>query len=210
MKLVHHPEAVAALRTPTEADPWRVLMSGCLFGFQCGVYGHDYGLSARRPQWASDPRVRLIPFCPEDHKMGTPRTMPDLHGGDGYDVLDGKARVLDEHGADLTEAMVEGAQAMLALAQEQQVDFAILVDRSGACGSQVISIGCRFEEPVEYHHGAGVAAALLLRNGFSVVSQRDFKTLGLLGARLDPQYSPAPDALDHHQHPWVVANLGEP
>ena len=37
---------------------------------------------------------------------------------------------------------------MLALAKEHKVDFAVLTDRSGACGTQVISIGCRFEEPV--------------------------------------------------------------
>ena len=55
-----------------------------------------------------------MPFCPEDHRLGTPRTMPDLHGGDGHDVLDGTARVRDEHGADLTEALLAGADSALA------------------------------------------------------------------------------------------------
>ena len=65
------------------------------------------GLGAGKPGWLDDPRVRCIPFCPEDHGLGTPRTMPDLHGGDGYAVLDGTAQVLDEHRVDLTERMLD-------------------------------------------------------------------------------------------------------
>jgi uncharacterized protein YbbK (DUF523 family) len=207
MRLPHHPEAVDALRTPTAADPWRVLISGCLAGLACGVDGTDYGLKAARPRWFSDPRVRCITFCPEDYGLGTPRTMPDFHGGDGFAVLDGRARILDENRVDLTEAMLSGARAMLARAQEANIDFAVLTDRSAACGSQVISIGCRFEEPVGHTRGVGVATALLLRNGFHVVSQRDPLTLGLLGAKLDGDYGPVPDAVDHHESAWVLENL---
>ena len=201
MRLPHHPEAVEALRTPTPEDPWRILISGCLQGWPCGVNGTDYGLGAGRPSWLDDPRVRRIPFCPEDHGLGTPRTMPDLHDGDGYAVLDGTARVLDENRVDLTEGMLKGARAMLELARAEDVDFAVLTDRSGACGSQVISVGCRLEEPVDHRRGVGVAAALLLRNGFKVTSQRDFRTLALLGARLDRRFAPGPEVVDHHEHP---------
>ena len=207
MRLPHHPEAVEAMRNPTVEDPWRILVSGCLHGLACGVSGDDYGLGAKQPPWFFDTRVRRIPFCPEDYGMGTPRTMPDLHGGDGFAVLDGTARVLDENRVDLTEAMLSGARAMLALAQAERVDFAVLTDRSGACGTQVISIGCRFEEPVMHQRGVGVAAALLIRHGVPVVSQRDPRTLGLLGAKLDAMYAPAPDAVDHHESPWVLDNL---
>jgi uncharacterized protein YbbK (DUF523 family) len=133
--------------------------------------------------------------------------MPDLHGGDGFAVLDGTAKVLDEHRNDLTAGMLAGAQAMLELALAEKIDFALLTDRSGACGSQVISIGCRFEEPVQHTRGVGVAAALLIRNGVAVVSQRDPKTLGLLGARLNQKFFPGPDVVDHHESPWVLENL---
>ena len=167
-------------------------------GLPCGVDGTDYGLPAARPAWFADPRVRTFGFCPEDYGLGTPRTMPDLHGGDGFAVLDGTAKVLDEHRNDLTDAMLAGARAMLELASRAGVDFALLTDRSGACGSQVISIGCRFEEPVHHARGVGVATALLLRNGIAVVSQRDPRTLGLLGAKLDPKFTPASHVVDHH------------
>ena len=67
--------------------------------------------------------------------------------------------------------------------------------------------GCRFVEPVDHRRGVGVATALLLRHGFSVVSQRDFYTLSVLGAKVDPAFAVDENLLDHYQHPWVVENL---
>jgi uncharacterized protein YbbK (DUF523 family) len=154
--------------------------------------------------------LRALPFCPEQHALGTPRTMPDIHGGDGFDVLAGRAKVLDEHGRDLTEKMVEGARAMLAFAQQGRAELAILTDLSAACGSQVISDGCRLVAERRWQKGVGVATALLLGAGIPVVAQRDFWTLGRLRARLDPGFKPPDDARDHHEHPWVLVNVRGP
>lgn len=210
MLLAHHPERLDALRTPTVTDPWRVLVSGCLAAWPCGVAGDDYGLGDVLRDLLSLPTLRAVPFCPEQHALGTPRTMPDIHGGDGVDVLAGRARVFDEHGADLTDAMVAGARAMLAHAIEHRVELAILTDMSAACGSQVISDGCRLVPVRRYQKGVGVATAMLLDAGVLVVSQRDHRTLATLRARLDPGYAPPPDALDHHEHPWTVEHLPHP
>ncbi len=210
MRVPHHPQVLAELRTPSPKDPWRILVSGCIAGLPVGVDGSDYGMAASLPGWLRCASVRLIPFCPEDHGLGTPRTMPDLHGGDGFEVLDGRARVLDEHRADLTEGMLAGARAMVERAQQEQVELCLLTDRSGACGSQVISLGCRFEDPVQHRRGVGVAAAALLRAGFHVVSQRDYLSLERLHARLDAGHRPDLSARDHHRHPWVLEHLGEP
>ena len=210
MLLPHHLELVEQLRPPSAQDPWRVLVSGCLAGWPCGVEGTDYGLKVTLQDLVALPTFRALPFCPEQHGMGTPRTMPDIHGGDGFDVVAGRARVLDEHGVDLTEEMLLGARAMVALAQEQRADLAILTDASAACGSQVISDGCRLVPVRKHQKGVGVATALLLQAGFPVVSQRDFHTLSLLRARLDPSHAPTPEARDHHQHPWTLENLPGP
>ncbi len=207
MKLVDHPELIDALPEPTLADPWRVLVSGCLAGWGCGVDGTDYGLGVALADFARLPNVRLIPACPEQVGLGTPRTMPDLHGGDGFAVLDGRARVLDEHGTDLSAGMLIGARAMLATARAADVHLAILTDMSGACGTQVISDGCRFDSPRRYQRGVGVAAAMLIQAGIAVVSQRDFATLGRLRMRLDPSFVPDPAVRDHHEHPWVLEHL---
>jgi uncharacterized protein YbbK (DUF523 family) len=210
MLLAHQRAQVAALREPTIADPWRVLVSGCLAGWQCGVDGTDYGMGTTLAQLLALPTLRAVPFCPEQHALGTPRSMPDIHGGDGFDVLAGRAKVLDEHGVDLTAKMIEGARAMLEQAQRANVDLALLTDMSAACGSQVISDGCRLVPIRRYRKGVGVASAVLLDAGIAVVSQRDFHTLALLRARLEPGYVPATDGRDHHEHPWTLEHLPEP
>jgi len=210
MLLPHHPSALAALRTPTAADPWRVLVSGCLAAWRCGVDGSDYGLGVSLGDLLKLETIRALPFCPEQHAMGTPRTMPDIHGGDGVDVLSGRARVLDEHGVDLTEKMIEGARAMLAFARARDVELAILTDMSAACGSQVISLESRLVSVRRFQKGVGVATALLLEAGIPVVSQRDFHTLALVRRRLDPGYAIPDGAKDHHEHPWTIEHLPDP
>jgi uncharacterized protein YbbK (DUF523 family) len=134
--------------------------------------------------------------------------MPDIHGGDGFDVLDGTAVVKDENGVDLTAAMIEGGRAMLAAAQGANVELAILTDMSAACGSQVISNACRLVENRRWQVGVGVATALLLRAGIPVVSQRDFRTLEALRARLTPGHRADADALDHHEKEWYRGYFG--
>lgn len=210
MLLPHHPARLAELREPTEADPWRVLVSGCLAGWPCGVDGSDYGLRVTIGELVALPTFRAFPFCPEQHALGTPRTMPDIHGGDGFDVLAGRAKVLDEHDVDLTAKMIEGGRAMLTFAQEQRAELAILTDASAACGSQVISDGCRLVPVRRHQKGVGVATALLLEAGIAVVSQRDFHTLALLRSRLEPGYVPSAVARDHHQHSWTLEHLPKP
>lgn len=207
MLLAHHPEAVEALRRPTPQSPLRVLVSGCLAGLPCGVEGTDYGLGAVLADLLALPTLEVFHACPEDFGIGTPRTMPDLHGGDGHGVLDGRARVLDEHGTDLTERMLRGARHMLETATRHAVELCILTDMSAACGTQVISLGCRFDDPRRFQNGPGVAAALLLRAGYPVVSQRDHRTLARVRARVDPRHVPDPSAIDWHESDWYRATF---
>jgi uncharacterized protein YbbK (DUF523 family) len=204
MRLAHDPAGVDALRRPTEQAPLRVLVSGCLAGLPCGVDGTDYGLGARLADLLTLPTLAATSFCPEDHGLGTPRTMPDIHGGDGRSVLEGRSRILDEHGADLTDAMIAGAEAMLACAIEARVELAILTDMSAACGTQVISLGCRVvpQQQRRYQRGVGVAAAMLLEHGIPCVSQRDFRTLGRIRQVLEPGFEPSNEAIDHHDSAW--------
>jgi uncharacterized protein YbbK (DUF523 family) len=208
--LAHHRELIAALREPTGSEPWRILVSGCLAGWTCGVDGTDNGVGACLAELIALPTVSLLPFCPEQHALGTPRATPDIHGGDGFDVLAGRAKVLDEHGADLTDGMLAGARAMLAFARASHAELAILTDMSAACGSQIISNGSRSAIDRRYRKGVGLATALLLDAGIPVVSQRDFHTLALLRARLEPGYVPPPDLRDHHEHAWTALHLPGP
>ncbi len=209
MKLTEHPELFQKLRRPSSSQPLRVLVSGCLAGWGCGVDGTDYGMAGALAELLASPRVEAFAFCPEEHSLGTPRTMPDIHGGDGFAVLAGEARVLDENGADLTEAMLDGGRAMVEFARQREVELALLTDMSAACGSQVISLGCRLVEDRRYQRGVGVATALLIQAGIPVLSQRDYRSLERLRSLLDSSHEVDSRAIDHHETEWYQQTFDE-
>ena len=204
---------IAAWPEFTLARPLRVLVSGCLAGRPCGVDGSTYGDHPTAAALLALPNVRAVDFCPEDHAFGTPRATPNLPGGDGFDVLDGRARVLTDDGQDWTDGLRRAARAMLDVARSHDVRLALLMDISmdimdisAACGSQVIYDGPRHLRV--YRAGPGVAAALLIRSGIPVVSQSDFRTLGLILARLGRPDFAAPTPDDHHETDWYRRTFG--
>lgn len=76
-----------------------------------------------------------LPVCPEQlGGLPTPREAADITGGDGYDVLAGRARVMTKTGSDLTEPFIRGAQQVLFIAQFQNIESAFLKARSPSCG----------------------------------------------------------------------------
>lgn len=204
MQPAHLPDLtfLDSLPKPTAESPLPVLFSACLAGTLCGFDGTDNGSYPVAQSLLKLPQIKPVLFCPEHFSFGTPRELCDIHGGTGQDVLDGNARVLTEAGNDWTEGMIRGAEQMLKVALENNVQLAILLDISAACGSQVISNGQRTAENRSYRIGAGVAAALLIRNGIKVISQRDFKSLQLFHHKIDPSFKVAKESIDHHQTDW--------
>ncbi|HRO99565.1 MAG TPA: DUF523 domain-containing protein [Flavobacteriales bacterium] len=186
---------------PTADQPLVVMMSACLGGIHCGVDGSTNGDHTPLHSWLVRPEVRLVKFCPEDFSFGTPRMTPDNHGGNGFDVLDGKARSLAEDGTDWTEGMVKAAYEMRDRALREKVDVAILMDMSGACGSTVTYLGSRFAADKVYQQGPGVAAAALIRAGIPVISQRDDRSLRMLRDLLDGTHT-VTDERDHWEKEW--------
>lgn len=96
---------------------------------------------------------------------------------------------------------------MLGAAISARAEIAILTDMSAACGSQVISKGCRLVPVRQFIASVGVATALLLRHGVPVVSQRDPNTIGRIRARLDPSFQNNPNARDYHESEWYRATF---
>lgn len=190
------------LRIPTKENPLRILMSACLTGVTCGFDGSANGEYPSALKLLNYETVKIIRFCPEDFSFGTPREMCDIHGGTGLDVLNGRAKVISDSGLDWTEGMIKAAEKMLALAQHENVDLAVLMDISAACGSQVIYSGNRFSENKVYQIGAGVCAAMLIKNGFKVISQRDFFSLELLYSKIDALHHRDASKKDHHETDW--------
>lgn len=191
-----------ALRTPTPSDPLRILVSSCLTGVMCGYDGTANGEYPSVLKLLNLDTVRLVKFCPEEFSFGSPREVCDLHGGTGDDVLEGKARMLSESGIDWTEGIVRAAEKMAEVARREDGELCVMMDVSGACGSQAIYDGNRFSENKGYQIGAGVAAAKLKREGFQIISQRDYASLEILYQKLDPTHVVNEKAIDHHETAW--------
>lgn len=190
------------IRIPSKENPLRILMSACLMGTKCGYDGTANGEYPSALKFQEFETARIIKFCPEEFSFGSPREMCDIHGGNGMDVLNGTAKVLSDSGIDWTEGMIAAAHKMLQIANEEKIEIAVMMDVSAACGSQVIYSGNRFAPNKKYQIGAGVCAALLMKEGFKVVSQRDYASLEILYSKLDPLHIIDASKIDHHQIAW--------
>jgi len=177
-------------------------MSACLAGVLCGYDGTANGNYPGALKLLTFENVKITRFCPEEFSFGVPREMCDIHGGTGLDVINGKAKVLSDTGKDWTAGMLNAALKMLEIARRENVELAVMMDVSAACGSQVIYDGNRFSENKRYQIGMGVCAAQLVINGFKVISQRDYASLELLYAKLDPNHCIDPVKTDHHEIDW--------
>ncbi|MFC1624430.1 DUF523 domain-containing protein [Candidatus Omnitrophota bacterium] len=137
-----------------------ILVSACLAGINCTWDGKD----------RSDPKAkrlvdkkRAIAICPEIlGGRSAPRTRTEIRGGSGEDVLDGRAKLFDENGKDVTLEFLNGAHATLSIAKKYNIKKAILKSKSPSCGLRHIYDGSFKERLID---GPGVTAALLKREG---------------------------------------------
>jgi uncharacterized protein YbbK (DUF523 family) len=140
-------------------------ISACLLGVACRYDGHAATHPAALALAAREP---CLPLCPEQlGGLPTPRPAAQIVGGTGADVLDGRARVVDADGRDVTTAFCRGAQEAADLCARLGVQAVVLKARSPSCGAGCIYQGDRLVS------GDGVAAALLRRRGLRVESHPD-------------------------------------
>lgn len=145
-----------------------ILVSACLIGLNTKYNG---GNNINKVFVDLIKHGNAIPFCPEQAGgLPTPRPAAEIIGGDGCDVLDGKARVINREGVDVTEAFIKGAQETLKLAKLVYAKEVIFKTKSPSCGSSVIYDGS-FTGKLK--DGMGVTAAMLLRNGIRVIGSDD-------------------------------------
>ena len=192
------------LRTPTSDNPLRVLVSACLLGVKCGVNGDNYGEYPGVLKLLHYANVKFIQFCPEELMFGTPRETCDIYGGNGLDVLEGRAKVLTTSGIDWTAGMIAASEKMLEAARKNNIELAIMMDVSAACGNHVIYDGDRYAENKKYQVGMGVCGAQLHRAGFKIISWREYASLEILYSRLDPAHEIDKAAKDFDQHDWYI------
>jgi len=159
----------------------RILISACLLGRPVRYDGRGKALAHHLlERWKAEDR--LVPVCPEVIAgFPTPRPPAEFEpGANGETVLDGRARVFENTGQDVTAQFLNGADAALRIARENGCRFALLTDGSPSCGSGIV-YGGRFDGRTVA--GEGVAAALLRRHGVSVFSEGRIEELAQALAR---------------------------
>lgn len=153
----------------------KILISACLAGLPVRYDGAAKPLVHEAVErWRAE--GRLVTLCPElSGGFSVPRPPAEIENGlDGDDVLDGRARVLEISGGDVSAAYVEGARVALDVARRNACRHALLIDGSPSCGSGFVYDG---SFSGLRHAGQGVTAALLRRAGIAVYSDREVERL---------------------------------
>ncbi|MDA3972213.1 MAG: DUF523 domain-containing protein [Desulfobulbaceae bacterium] len=129
-----------------EGPVW--LVSSCLIGLKTRYDGKSKP-SESCLQFLAD--KRWIPVCPEQlGGLATPRNPAIIIGGDGMDVINGKASLLTQTGDDVSEAFLAGAEQVFKICELQEVAGMCVKSRSPSCGLMEI---------------LGVTSAYLLQKG---------------------------------------------
>ncbi|MFT8323332.1 MAG: DUF523 domain-containing protein [Bacillus sp. (in: firmicutes)] len=145
-----------------------IVVSSCLAGLMVR-YNGTHSLDHKVQQLIQEKKA--VAVCPE--LLGgfmTPREPAEIVGGDGQDVLEGKAKVLELGGKDVTALYIEGAYKTLKLAEDICATTVVLKENSPSCGSSFIYNGA-FEGVKK--EGMGVTTALLRNNGIKVISEEE-------------------------------------
>jgi uncharacterized protein YbbK (DUF523 family) len=139
-----------------------IIVSACLLGINCRWNGQS---SLEKKLFAYLPD--LLPVCPEQlGGLATPRDPAQITGGNGFDVLAGKAGVKAAF-EDVTKEFINGAQIVLRIAGLYNIKKAILKEGSPSCGVHQIY---RDKSIIA---GMGVTAAILRQEGLIVMSVED-------------------------------------
>ena len=140
-----------------------ILISACLAGAACRYDGKAQTCPMFLEKLTAG---ETLPLCPEmAGGLPVPRTPSEIVGGDGADVLDGRARVVNRDGEDVTEAFLRGAKLAVALCRRYGIREAVLKSGSPSCGC-----GCIYDGSFTggKRPGDGVTCAALKRAGVRV------------------------------------------
>ena len=136
----------------------KILVSACLLGENCKYNGKN-NYSERVAAYVAGHKV--IPVCPEVlGGLPTPRDPSEIVGG----------VVTSCKGVSVNRQFRHGAEMALRIAEENNIDLAILQSRSPSCGSGQIYDGTFTGHLIPRQ---GVFAELLQQHGFRVLDCED-------------------------------------
>lgn len=145
------------------------MVSACLLGMRCAWDGEDRYKDKKVIELLKN--EILIPVCPEQlGGLATPRILQEIENGTGDDVLDGKSRIKNKIGQDVTQEFIKGAKEALKIARQYNIKEFIAKSRSPSCGCGFIYDGSFSGKLIK---GDGITVALFKRNGIKVISENE-------------------------------------
>ena len=136
----------------------KIMVSACLLGQKCKYNGGD-NYCEKLVHFTEGHEV--IPVCPELYGgLKIPRSPCEIVCG----------TVFNKDGENVDREFRKGAEICLRIAEENDIDLAILQSRSPSCGVGRIYDGSFTGKLIP---GYGVFASLLKENGFNVIDVAD-------------------------------------
>ena len=137
-----------------------IFVSACLLGENCKYSGGNNRNEAVI-SFLNDKEYLAV--CPERAGgLPAPRPLAEIRDG----------RVIDKEGKDVTAEFLLGAKKTLALAKKHHPELCILKANSPSCGCGEIYDGTFSGRKIS---GNGKTTELLLKNGFSVITEKQIK-----------------------------------
>ncbi|MDT2596969.1 DUF523 domain-containing protein [Enterococcus dongliensis] len=147
-------------------------ISACLGGIACRYDGDSNEIAALKKLVETG---QAIMICPEVlGGLPTPRPPAEIQGGDGFDVWQGRAKVFDKMGNDLTDAFKQGAISAYNELKKLQITGLVLKEKSPSCGSSLIYDGSFSGTRIK---GVGVATAYFIQQGLPVYSEENWQEM---------------------------------
>lgn len=145
------------------------MVSACLLGTRCAWDGKDRYKNEKVIELLR--KETLIPVCPEQlGGLATPREFQEVEKGSGNNVLDGRSRVKNKIGRDVTRQFIRGAKEALKIAKQYSIKEFIAKSNSPSCGCGLIYDGS-FSGKLAKRDG--VTVTLFKRNGIKVINEND-------------------------------------
>ena len=140
-----------------------ILISACLVGINCKYNGkNNYNEKALELVKSG----KAIPICPEQlGGLTTPRNPSEIK------IINNKRYVINNKNEDVTEQFVRGANEVLKLAKELDVEKVILQSRSPSCGVGKIYSGNFDKKLID---GNGILAQMLIENNIEVIDIEEY------------------------------------
>lgn len=147
-----------------------ILVSACLIGVDCKYNGGN-NKNDKLINYLKNKNI--VPVCPEQlGGLCTPRIPAEIVGGSATDVINGKAKVINKEGLDVTKEFLKGAYETLKICRNLGINKAILKEKSPSCGSNQVYDGSFKSNLID---GYGITAALLIKDGIDLKSEKYFE-----------------------------------